>query len=86
MDLLDEVAQHALGGVEIRDDAVLERTDRDDVAGRAADHPLRLGPDGEDARRGGVYRDHAGFVQDDSAATDVDEGVGGAKVHGHVTA
>jgi hypothetical protein len=40
--LLDEVAQHALRGVEVGDDAVLQRTDRHDVAGRASDHALGL--------------------------------------------
>jgi hypothetical protein len=43
MHLLDEVAEHLLADLEIRDDAVLERPDGLDVAGRPPDHPLCLG-------------------------------------------
>src|ERR1700732_5120335 len=43
--LLDEVAQHLLGHVEVGDDAVLQRPDRLDRAGRAAQHPLGLDAD-----------------------------------------
>jgi hypothetical protein len=43
--LLDEVAEHLLGDVEVGDDAVLERADRGDRARRAAEHPLRLDAD-----------------------------------------
>ena len=57
----------------------------DDVAGRAADHPLRLDADGEDAAGVLVDGHDAGLVQHDAAAADVDERVGGAEVDGHVT-
>src|SRR3954471_20499461 len=83
--LLDEVAEHPLGRLEVGDDAVLQRPDRHDVAGGAADHPLRLGADGEDPGGVGVDRDHARLVEHDALAADVDEGVGGAEVHGHVS-
>ena len=47
--LADEVRQHLLGRLEVGDDAVLHRPDRGDVAGRPAEHLLRLGADGLDA-------------------------------------
>ena len=73
--------------VEVGDDAVLERPDGDDVARSTADHPLGLGADGEDAGGGGVDRDDAdGSLSTMPLAADVDERVGGAEVHGHVTA
>ena len=84
--LLDEVAEHPLGGVEVGDDAVLERTDRDDVAGRTADHLLGLGAHGEDAAGVLVDRDDRRLVEHDAAPADVDQGVGGAEVDGHVAA
>ena len=41
----NEVVQHALGNVEVRDDTVLEGTYSDDVRGGTADHALGLGAD-----------------------------------------
>ena len=43
--LLDEVAEHLLGDVEVGDDAVLQRPDRGDRPGRAAEHALGLDAD-----------------------------------------
>src|ERR671924_8427 len=40
--LLDEVAQHLLGHLEVGDDAVLQRPNRLNRPGRAAEHPLGL--------------------------------------------
>ena len=37
---MDKVLQHGLGNVKIRNDPVLHRTDRNDVARRTADHLL----------------------------------------------
>ena len=51
--LLDEVAEHLLADLEVGDDAVLQRPDGLDVAGRAADHPLGLEPDRDRAARRG---------------------------------
>ena len=84
--LLDEEPEHLLGRVEVGDHAVLERPDRGDVVGRAADHPLRLVADGEDLAGGGVQRDDGRLVEEDALAAHVDERVGGAEVHGHVAA
>ena len=78
MDLLDEVAKHALGGVEIGDDAVLERADRDNVAGRASDHPLGLCTDCQDAASVAVDRNNRGLVEDDASTPHIDKRVCGA--------
>ena len=84
--LLDEVAQHLLGHVEVGDHAVLERPDRADRARRAAEHALRLDADGVDLAGALVDRDDRRLGQDDAAAADVDERVRGAEVHRHVAA
>ena len=84
--LLDEVAEHLLGDVEVGDHAVLERPDRGDRPGRAAEHPLRLDPDGVHLAVPLVDRDHRRLREHDAAPPHVDEGVGGAEVHRHVAA
>ena len=84
--LLDEVAQHLLGDVEVGDDAVLQRPDGRDRARRATEHPLGLDADGVDLAAARVDRDDRGLGQHDAAPTHVDEGVRRAQVDGHVTA
>ena len=86
VDLLDEVAEHLLGHVEVGDHAVLERPDRLDRARGAAEHPLRLHADRVDLAGARVDRDDARLGEHDAAAADVDERVGGAEVDGHVAA
>ena len=44
--LADEVAQHLLGRLEVRDHPVPERPNRPDRGRRPADHPARVGSDG----------------------------------------
>ena len=82
--LLDEVAEHLLRDVEVGDDAVLQGTNGLDVARRAADHALGLGPDGEHGSAQGVDRDHGRLVQDDATTTHVDERVRRPEVDGHI--
>src|SRR5919204_477412 len=84
--LLDEVAQHLLGHVEVGDDAVLQRADGRDRARRAAEHALGLDADGVHLAGARVDRDHAGLGEHDAAAADVDEGVGGPEIDRHVAA
>ena len=86
MHLLDEVAQHALSGVEVGDDAVLERANSDDIARRAPDHSLGLRAHREDSAGVVVDRDNRGLVQHDATTTHVNERVGSAEVDGHVAA
>src|ERR1700723_840592 len=59
VDLLDEVPQHLLGHVEVRDHPILQRPDRLDRAGGAPEHPLRLDPHGVHLARARVDRHHA---------------------------
>ena len=86
VDLLDEVAEHLLGHVEVGDDAVLQRADRGDRARRAAEHPLRLDADGVHLAGALVDRDDRRLGEHDAAPAHVDERVGGAEVDGHVAA
>ena len=84
--LLDEVPEHLLGHVEVRDDAVLERPDRRDRARRPAEHSLRLDADGVDIACPLVDRDDGRLRENDPPPADVDQGVGGAEVDSHVAA
>src|SRR3569833_1113479 len=79
--LVDEVLEHLLRDGEVGDDAVLQRSDRGDVAGRAADHGLRLGADRGDGLRAArafvlTHGDHRGFVQHDALAAYINKSVG----------
>ncbi len=84
VDPLDEVAEHLLADLEVRDHPVFERTYRLDVARRPADHPLRLCTDCERPAVFDVHGHDGRLVQDDPASTHVDEGVRGAEVDGHI--
>ena len=57
--LVDEVLEHLLGHGVIRDDTVAERTNRNDIARRTADHETRLLTDCENAVGVAVNRDDA---------------------------
>ena len=82
--LLDEVLQHFFGVGEIRDDPVLHRPNRRDVARGAAQHVFGLDPDGDDdlaaARRFVLHCDDRGFVEHDAALAHVNQRVGGSKI------
>ena len=84
--LLDEVAEHLLGHVEVGDHAVLQRADRADRPRRAAEHPLRLEADRVHLAGALVDRDDGRLGEHDAAPAHVDERVGGAEVDGHVAA
>jgi len=83
VNLLDEVAEHRFGDLEIGDDSVFQRPDRDDVAGGAAEHLFRLGADGEHATAAPsilLHRHDRWLVADDTLALYVDEGVGRTQI------
>jgi hypothetical protein len=84
--LLDEVAQHLLGNVEVCDDSVLQRADRNDVRRCTADHPLGLGPHGKDRAGLRVDRYDGRLVEDDPAAPHVHESVRGTEIDRHIAA
>ncbi len=80
VDLVDEVLDHLLGHVEVADDAVAQGPHGGDVRGRPADHPLRLGPDCQDALRARVDRDDRRLADHDPAVAHVDERIGRTEV------
>ena len=79
-DLLNEMAQHALRDVVVGDHALLERTDRDDIARRAADHAARLLADREHLVRILVDRDHGRLAQHDSFILHIDQHIRRAEI------
>ena len=78
--LVDEVPDHLLGHVEVADDAVAERPDRDDVGRGPPDHPLGLGADREHLLGLRVDRHDARLAHDDAPVADMDERVRGPEV------
>ena len=80
----DEVLEHLLGHVEVADDAVAQRTYRDDVGRSSAEHPLRLGTDRQHALGARLDRDHGRLADDDAPAADVHQRVGRAQVDAYV--
>src|SRR3954452_5984644 len=86
MDLLDEVAQHLLGHVEVGDHAVLERADGGDRAGRPAEHALRLYAYRVYLAAPRVDRDDRRLGQPDPAPTHVSERVRSPQPNRHVAA
>src|SRR3954468_365036 len=86
MDLLDEVAKHLLGDLEVGDDAVLQRPDGLDRPGSPAQHPLGLDPHGVDLAAPRIDRHDRRLGEHDAPPTDVDERVRGPQVDRHVAA
>ena len=78
--LLDEVVEHPLRDLEVGDDAVLHGPDRDDVAGRAAEHLLGGAADGLDLVGDLVDGHDRGLADDDAAALREHEGVRRAEI------
>ncbi len=79
----DEVPEHGLGDLEVGDDAVPQRPDRLDVAGRAPEHLLGFAADGEDlvaAAGVALDGDDGGLAGHDALALHVDERVGRPEV------
>ena len=84
MRLLNEVIQHALGDLEVGDDAVLHRLDGDDVARRAAEHFLGFFADGLYLAGVFVNGDDGGLVDYDAFTLREYQGIGGAEIDGEV--
>src|SRR5262245_48451929 len=78
--LCDQVAQHPLGDLEVRDDPVLQGLDDADVGRCPSQHPLGLAADGDDGAVGLVNGDDGRLAEDDTLATDEHEGVRRAQV------
>src|ERR1700683_1687194 len=84
--LLDEVSEHSLGDVEIRYHAVFQGPDRNDVAGRSADHAFGFHSDGDDLPRVRVQSHHRWLIEHDSTSADVDQCVRSAEIDRHIAA
>ena len=84
MHLLNEVAQHLLGHVEIGDDAILERADRGDRPRRPPKHALGLDPHGVDFAGALVDGNDRWFREDDAATANVDERVRRPEIDCHL--
>ena len=84
VDLLYEVAQHRFGDLEIRYDAVPHRPYRDDVAGCASQHPLRLFTDRYDVGGAGLDRDNGRLAQDYTLVLQIDKRCSCAEVYPHI--
>ena len=78
--------QHLLGHVEVGDHAVLQRADRLDRAGRAAEHALGLDADRVHFTGARVDRHHARLGQHDPAPAHVHERVRRPQIDRHVAA
>ena len=83
MNLPDEVKQHVLGDLEVRNHAVLERADGDDRAGGASQHLLGFRTDRQNSPRiAGIilHRHDRGFVAHDPLPLHVNQGISGAQI------
>jgi hypothetical protein len=78
--LADEVTQHLLRRLEVRDHAVAKRARRADVRRRAADHASGVLAERLHVAGSLVDRDHRRLEDDDPAAALVDDRVGGTQV------
>src|SRR4029077_14169978 len=67
----DEVPDHLLGMIEVRDHTIAQWTYSHDVRRCPPQHPPRLGADAEHLTGAGADRDHRWLVDDDAAAADV---------------
>src|SRR5215467_7426991 len=86
VNFLNEIAEHSLGDVKVGNDTVLQRTDGDDIARRAAYHALRFQSDCDYLPGIGIERYYRRFAQNDPAPSDIHQSVGGPQVDGHITA
>jgi hypothetical protein len=85
VDLGNKVLQHLLGDIEIRDDAVAQWTDGDDVSRSPPDHLFGLGADGQYTLAFALDGDDGRLVDDDSLTADHNQGVSCPQVDADVT-
>ena len=74
------MTQHGFRHTEVRDHAILQRTDRRDAARRSAEHALRVIADGHHFVGAGLHRHHRGLSQNDAVIFNINEGVSRAEI------
>ena len=79
--LLEEGGEHALRGVQVGDDPVLQGTEDQLVLRGPAQHLLGLFTQGGHLAGAPLHGHHGGLAKDDALAPHVDEGIGGAQIH-----
>ena len=84
MDLLDEVAQHRFGDLEVGDDTILHGPNGHDIPGRASQHPFGFFAYGQDVGRPCLDRHDRGLSQNDASIPYVHEGIGRPEVNPNV--
>ncbi len=62
MDLLNEMAEHRFGDLEVGNHAVFHGPDGHYVSGGAPQHPLGFIAHGQNVGGAGLYRDHGWFA------------------------
>ena len=72
---MDEVAQHFFANLKVSDHTIFERSYSLDIAGRTANHAFGFGSHCQGASVLNVNGDDRRFVEDDAAATYVDQGI-----------
>ena len=82
--LLDKKAHHALGNVIVCDNAVTQRPDRNNIAGRTPDHLPRLLTNRQHLIRVAIHRDHRGFLENNPLALDKNEHIRRTKVNSDI--
>src|SRR5262249_29610501 len=84
--LADEMLDHGLSGVEIRDDAAAQWSNSPDVPRGAPDHLLGFLPHRKHLLLAALVgdRDHRRFIERDVSASNPDQGGGRAEIDGNV--
>ncbi len=80
MHFRNEMAQHRFRHFKIRDYAIFQRANRNNIGRRAAEHAFGFIADSQHARGPRLHRDHGRLTQDNALIFDVDERIGRAEV------
>ena len=80
----DEVPDHLLGAIEVRNHAVAQRAHRDDVGRRTSQHAACFRADAEHLACAFAHSHDRWFIDDDAPSADVHKCVGGAEVDADV--
>src|SRR5439155_688667 len=76
----NKMPQHRFGDFEVRDHAVFQRADCDDVRRRPPEHALRFIADREHFVGASLHGHHRRLAQDDPLIFDVNQGIGRAEI------